>query len=102
MIPADSGATKTLYARAAPTDPIATHVIWNLDAATLWFLGSDERGHGGIWSLPSSGGRPRLRVRLDDPSGRFPGASLTSDGTRFYFTLDERFANVRWAELLTH
>jgi Tol biopolymer transport system component/DNA-binding SARP family transcriptional activator len=99
-IPADSGSRTTIYVRTTDTDPIASQLVWNIDPATLWFLGSDPHGRGGIWSVPASGGRPRLRVRFDDASGRFHGPVVTSDGVRFYFTLDERLANVRWAELV--
>jgi Tol biopolymer transport system component len=99
-IPSDSGDTRMVYERKESTDPIASNLVWDLDPATIWFVGSDPRGHGGIWSVPASGGRPRLRVQFDDESGRYHGPSLTTDGSRFYFTLDERFANVRWAELV--
>ena len=67
--------------------------------STIWFIGSDEHGRGGIWSVPVTGGSPKLRVSLEDPSGRLHGPSIASDGRNFYFTLDERFSNMRWAEL---
>jgi hypothetical protein len=38
-------------------------------------------------------------VRLDDSGGRTHGPSITSDGSKFYVTLEERFSNVWWAEL---
>ena len=100
-MPADSGARRRVYTRRPETgDPIASNLVWNLDPSAIWFIGSDVRGNGGIWSVSASGGIPRLRVRFDDASGRFHGPSVTSDGSKFYFTLDERFANVRWAELV--
>jgi DNA-binding SARP family transcriptional activator/Tol biopolymer transport system component len=100
-IPADSGARRTVYRpRPGGDDPIASHVVWRIHPDTIWFIGSNSRAHGGIWSVPASGGTARLRVSFDDSSGRFHGPSLTTDGKRFYFTLDERFSNVRWAALL--
>jgi hypothetical protein len=75
--------------------------VWNLDPSIIWFVGSDVRGNGGIWSVPAKGGAARLRVSIDDPAGRSHGPSLTSAGSRFYFSLDERFSNVRWAELVS-
>jgi hypothetical protein len=39
-------------------------------------------------------------VDLHDELGRTNGPTLASDGERFYFTLDERLSNVRWAELV--
>lgn len=99
-IPADSGAGRSIYTpRSGSADPVANQLVWSLDSATVWFIGSDARGRGGIWSVSSRGGAARLRVRFDDPSGRSHGAGLTTDGSRFYFTLDERFSNVWSAEL---
>jgi hypothetical protein len=101
VIAADSGARRSVYRRRAGTsDPIASNLVWNLDAATLWFIGRDTHAHGGIWSVSASGGRPALRVSFDDAAGKLHGPSVTSDGRYFYFTLDERFSNVRWAELV--
>ena len=100
-MPADSGARVTVYSRRPDSaDPIASNLVWDGNGATLWFVGSDPRGNGGIWSVPAAGGRPRLRVHFADPAPRAHGPSLTSDGSRFYFTLDERFSNIRWAELV--
>jgi Tol biopolymer transport system component len=100
-IPADSGEVRTIYApRKDSGDPIASNIVWTLDPSTIWFIGSNSRGRGGIWSVPASGGSPRLRVVLDDDAGRHHGPTFGTDGRKFYFTLDERFSNVRWAELV--
>jgi Tol biopolymer transport system component len=101
LIPADSGALRNVYTRRPGTsDPIVSNVVWNANSpATLWFIGIDEHGHAGIWSIPVRGGLPKLRVNLEDPSDRLPGPAIASDGRNFYFTLDERFSNMRWAEL---
>lgn len=101
MIPADSGARHTVYRRRPRSDdPMAFNLVWDADGRTIWFVGSDALGNGGIWSVPASGGAPRLRVRFADDASRAHGPSLTSDGARFYFTLDERFSNIRWGELV--
>jgi hypothetical protein len=34
-----------------------------------------------------------------DLGDRTSGPALATDGSRFYFTLDERMSNVRWAKL---
>ncbi|MEO5903206.1 MAG: BTAD domain-containing putative transcriptional regulator [Gemmatimonadaceae bacterium] len=100
---ADSGPRRNVYTRRRGTDdPIASNIVWKIDQATIWFIGSDESGRGGIWSVPAVGGAPRLRVRLDDPSRRMHGPTVASDGKNFYFTIDERFSNMRWAELTRH
>jgi Tol biopolymer transport system component len=101
-IDADSGPRRVIYApRAGSDDPIATNLAWDAGRRDIWFLGHDGTGRGGIWSVPIDGGRPRLVVDLRDEMGRVNGPTLTSDGRRLYFTLDERFSNVRWAELVT-
>jgi Tol biopolymer transport system component len=100
-IPADSGAQRSVYTpRPESADPIVSQLVWSLDPSIIWFVGSDTRGRGGVWSVPATGGAARLRVSFDDPSGRSHGPGLSTDGSRFYFTLDERFSNVRWAELV--
>jgi len=100
-IPADSGTQRVIYSpRPGTDDPLVSQMVWDLDPSTIWFTGNTPHGRGGIWSVPASGGTPRLRVDLDDPSGRSHGPGFTTDGSRFYFTLDERFSNVRWAELV--
>jgi len=99
-IPRDSGAKRTVYTpQAGSIDPTANQLIW-LDASTIWFVGSDTRGRGGIWSVPANGGEASLRVDLANPSALAHGPGFTSDGSRFYFTLEERFSNVAWAELV--
>jgi serine/threonine-protein kinase len=100
-ISADSGARNTVYTpRPNSSDPLAVFLNWHFHAATIWFMGVDVAGHAGIWSVALPHGRPRLLVDLADPQGRQPGPSLATDGARFFFTLDERFSNVRWAELV--
>lgn len=99
-IPADSGTLRTIYRpRPGSQDPLATVLVWRLDPGTIWFVANDPSGRGGIWSISARGGTPRLRVRLDDALGRAHGPGFTTDGKRFFFTLDDRISNIRWAEL---
>lgn len=98
-IPADSGAQRELYApRPDSDDPIATYLFWGRDPQGLWFLGHVRSGWNAIWRLDPGTRRPRLVANLADPLGRTPGPVIASDGVRFYFTLDERSSNIRWAE----
>jgi Tol biopolymer transport system component/DNA-binding SARP family transcriptional activator len=99
-IPRDSGATRTAFTpRPGGIDPSANVLMW-LDVSTIWFLGGDSHGRSGIWSVPANGGKASLRVDLANSSGLAHGIGFASDGSRFYFTLEERFSNVRWAELV--
>lgn len=100
-IPADSGLRTQVYTpRAGGIDAVASNLVWSHDGRTIWFIGSDSRGRGGIWSVPATGGLPRMRVNFDDGTGRSHGASISADKRSFYFTLDERTSNMRWAELV--
>ena len=99
-IPADSGARKTLYTpRPGTDDPKADNLAWTSSPDTLWFLAHKKSGAGSIWSLALSSGARKLLARLDDPE-RLTGLTLATDQKYFYFTLDKRFSNVHWAELV--
>jgi DNA-binding SARP family transcriptional activator/Tol biopolymer transport system component len=98
-IPADSGARTRLYApRPGTDDPIADNIAWTTSPDTLWFIGHNNSG-GSIWSLALSSGVKRQLVRLNDAK-RSAGPTLATDQHRFFFTLDERFSNIGWAQLL--
>jgi DNA-binding SARP family transcriptional activator/Tol biopolymer transport system component len=97
FIPADSGTSRIVYApRRGSNDPMATFLAW-INPDDLWLLGHDRGGRVGIWSLPVGGGSPRLLVDFGD---RTSGPALATDGRRFFFTLDQRMSNVRWAALV--
>jgi Tol biopolymer transport system component/DNA-binding SARP family transcriptional activator len=99
-IPADSGSVATVYSpRPGSDDPLATFLVWR-DPDVIWVLGRTQTRQG-IWALSRSKGTTRLLVSLHDPVGNSIGPAFTSDGKRFYFALNQRFSNVRWAELTT-
>ena len=100
-IPVDSGPRRIVYLpRPGSSDPAATYLAWGADPDILWFLGHDAQGRGGIWELRIPDRRVRLLVRFDDPAGRLNGPAFTTDQRQFFFTLDERLSNLRWAELV--
>ena len=99
-IAADSGPVRVLYAPTRkPDDPIARTVRWSRDPEILFIKGSDRAGRGGIWSIGTHGGHPRLLVRFDDPSRPSDRPDFTTDGKRFYFTIDDRQSDVWIATL---
>lgn len=100
MIPADSGALRTVYSpRPGADDPIAIFLAWSSSPDTLWFLARDRKGFGSIWSLSVTTGDKKLLVRIDDPK-KLIGLTMTTDQKRFFFTLKERSSNIRWAQLI--
>lgn len=100
-ISADSGARYRIYTpRPKSDDPKAESLQWSADPQTIWMLAGDTAGRGGIWALPVNGATPRLRVDLTDALGRSFGPKMTANRSTFFITLEERTANVRWAELI--
>ncbi len=80
-------------------DPRAVYVSWSDDARTLYYLGVDPAGTASIWSVTVTGGRPRLRVRFDDPTREWHRFGFSAHGGRFYFTVGDRQSDVWAAEV---
>jgi Tol biopolymer transport system component/DNA-binding SARP family transcriptional activator len=100
MMPADSGALRTLYSpRPGTTDPLAIFLLWSPDPDIIWVMGQGAATQG-LWSLSIHTGRLRPVVRVAEPFGRTLAPSFTTDGSKFYFSLNERVSNIRWAELV--
>ena len=53
-----------------------------------------------IWSVPVTGGTPRLLVRFDYPSRRSARREFATDGQRFYFTVSRDESDIWTMELL--
>lgn len=100
LIPADSGAVRVLHQPSVDSaSAIVTFLAWDPHRPLLWMLGHDRRNRNAIWVMPASGGMPRHVVDLSAQPGVENGPSLATDGSRLYFTLEERLSNVRWASL---
>ena len=83
-----------LDAGAAGSDGVFAHTsVISPDGATVLVKGEDRTGPG-FWSIPITGGRPRLLARLDDARRTSPRPEFTSDGRRLFFMLAEREADV--------
>jgi eukaryotic-like serine/threonine-protein kinase len=100
VVPADSGDARILYTPApASDDPPAELADWSADGGTIYFKSHDARGRASFWSLPATGGRPRLRVRFEAPGRQSNRIVWATDGKRFYFTIEDRQSDVWIAEL---
>jgi len=96
----DSGSHRTAYRTAENTaDPRAEEVHWSADGSALYFKSHDAQGRASIWSVPVSGGNPRLLVRFDDPSRTSNRTDFATDGTWFYFTLEDRQSDIWVADV---
>jgi Tol biopolymer transport system component len=98
VVPADSGAPRDLYV-PGPGDPPAELAIFSADGRALHFKSHDTRGRASFWSIPASGGRPRLLARFDDPTRASNRFDFASDGRRFYFTIEDRQSDVWIADV---
>ncbi len=83
--------------RPGSSDPIPEQAFWP-DGQSIVFNSHDASGDAAFWSVPVSGGRPRLLARLDraHPSYR---PDFTTDGKRLYFPVQDRQSDVSLVEL---
>ena len=94
----DTGAIDVIYtpATAGPTPEL---VQW-ISASIIAFKSHDAQGRAEIWSIPVSGGRPRLLVRFTDPQRPSNRADFATDGKRLYFAIDDRQSDIWVAEII--
>jgi Tol biopolymer transport system component len=98
IVPADSGAERELYVPSAHGPP-AELAIFSADGREVYFKSHDPQGRASFWSIPATGGRPRLLTRFDDPARASNRFDFASDGHRFYFTVEDRQSDIWVAEV---
>jgi Tol biopolymer transport system component len=67
---------------------------WSPDSRTLYYKAYDARDGSSIWSVPITGGTPRLLIRFSDPSKPSARREFATDGRRLYFTVAEPQSDV--------
>ena len=77
------------------------NIAWSTDSRFVYCAGHDARGDAGLWSVPLTGGAPRLLVRFDDPTTPFGRGTFAASGNRLYFQLEKRESDIWTAEVLT-
>jgi Tol biopolymer transport system component len=109
VMPADSGPISILYRqRPASTERLVVGPDWSPDGRAIYFKSCSRRSgpacwsmsDGGVrfWSIPATGGVPRLLAQLDDPAHPSLGA-WTTDGKRFFFLVNDRQSDISVMEL---
>jgi len=73
---------------------------WSPDSRTVYFKAADAEGRASFWSIPVTGGVPRLLVRFDDPAKLSGRPEFTTDGERFYFTIGRQESDIWTMELV--
>jgi Tol biopolymer transport system component len=69
---------------------------WSPDGRTIYYKAFDPAGRSSIWSVPGTGGTPKVVVRFDDPSRPSSRPEFATDGKRFFFTIGSRQSDI-WA-----
>ena len=72
--------------------------MWSADGQTIYYKTTGPEGSS-IWSVPVSGGEPKLLVRFDDPNRRSTRPEWAVGAGRFVFTLTEHESDVWVMEL---
>jgi TolB protein len=100
VVPVSGGAPRTLYT-AAPgsNDPRVFSLVRGDDDRTLYFKSLDAQGQPTIWSISTSGGKPRLLVRFSDPSRASIRGDFAVGAGRIFFALEERQADIWVADI---
>ena len=101
VIPAAGGPARRVLTPQSDM-PRAGGTRWAPDGRTLYFKGHDAGGRASFWSVPFSGGRPRLLVRFDDPAFSSSRNDFSTDGRNFYFAVEDRQSDVFVADLIKH
>ena len=86
----------TFRARDGPPAELA---IFSANGREVYFKSHDAEGRASFWSIPVSGGRPRLLARFDDPARASNRFDFASDGRRFYFTVEDRQSDIWVADV---
>ena len=68
--PDGTGEQVVVDVRAGDDQPEPAYPVWSRDSQTIYYKAYDRDRHSSIWSVPITGGKPRLLVRFDDPSRR--------------------------------
>jgi Tol biopolymer transport system component len=99
VVPVDRGGERRVFDPTA-TAPPAIHTQWSPDGRTLYYKTHDAQGHASFWAVSAAGGRPRLLVRFDDPDRQSSRRDFATDGSRFYFAIEDRQSDVFVAEMI--
>ena len=99
-IPVDGGQGRVVYAPVpGSADPPVSSVVASPDGRTLYFKSEGAEGQSGIWAVPNAGGKPRLLVRFADSSRPSIRPDFAVGAGRFFFTLEDRQADIWVAEV---
>ena len=98
LLPLDGGPPRALD--TGESDEEATPFITpSSNGREVYVKYVDSLGIGIIRSVPLAGGASRVLVRFDDPLRPSTRPELSTDGRRFYFTVQDRQSDVYVADI---
>jgi Tol biopolymer transport system component len=100
VIPIDSGPPRLLYDASPPGRARAGTTSWSADGRTVYLKTHDARGRASLWSVPASGGEPRLVLRLEADGMQSYRPEFMLAGGHVYFALRDRQSNVGVMDLV--
>ena len=80
---------------------VPTGLCWSPDSKSVNVKAVHSvSGVPSIWAVPAAGGPARLVVRFDDPNRPSGRQEFSTDGKRFYFTVDNRQSDISIIEIV--
>jgi Tol biopolymer transport system component len=100
VIAVDGGEPRILTDRSTDPDaPVPWALTWSPDGSLIYFKAFDAARRSSFWSIPATGGRPRLLTEFDDPAFQSRRNEFDTDGNRFYFTVGNHESDI-WLMVL--
>lgn len=72
----------------------ALYGAWSFDGKVLFYKANDRDFHNTIWSVPVSGGTPKLLIHFDDPLKPSLRPEFAVDSREILFTVSERESDI--------
>jgi serine/threonine-protein kinase len=95
LIPPDGGDPRVLAKGGSENlGPELMFPEWSPDSRTVFIRARDSQGMASFWSVPMSGGAPRMLVRFDDPMRNSLRHEFATDGERFFFTIARQESDI--------
>jgi len=90
----DSGAPRVVLDSATSGGILVEMPIWSRDSRTLYFDSHDVKGNVSYWSIPVTGGTPKLLTHFTDPTMPAYRPEWSVGGDRMYFPIQDRQSDI--------
>ena len=90
----DSGPPVVVLDSAASGGVAVEMPIWSRDGRTIYFNSHDAKGNASYWSIPVTGGAPKLLTRFTDPAMPAYRPEWSIGGDRMYFAIQDRQSDI--------